>query len=282
MRKSENKSGIIWKVFEHLESLEYADDICLLSNTKEQMQQKINRVDCFGKKIGLKINTNKTKVMAINTNQNTNITLNGENLETVNRFTYLGSVITDKGGTEEDIAVRIGKANQAFRALQTVWNSKTISIKTKMRLFNSNIKTVLLYGCESWKNTKTFTNKLQVFINKCLKKIHKIYYPQIISNKELWNISNEKPIKQLIMERKWRWIGHTLRKDNKSIVKEALEWNPPGKRKVGRPSMTWRRTVLEEAKKGNKTLSELKQLAKNRVRWRSFVATQCSLANEDG
>ena len=76
------------------------------------------------------------------------------------------------------------------------------------------------------------------------------------------------------MERKWRWIGHTLRKDNKSIVKEALEWNPPGKRKVGRPSMTWRRTVLEEAKKGNKTLSELKQLAKNRVGWRTYVAAQ--------
>ena len=63
--------------------------------------------------------------MVIHSNQNLNITLNGEKLETVNKFTYLGSVITDKGGTEEDVSVRIGKANQAFRALQTVWNSKT-------------------------------------------------------------------------------------------------------------------------------------------------------------
>ena len=85
-----------------------------------------------------------------------------------------------------------------------------------------------------------------------------------------------------MMERKWKWLGHTLRKDDQSIVKEALEWNPPGKRKVGRPAMTWRRTILEEAKRGKKTFNELKQLAKNRVRWRTFVAAQCSLKSPDG
>ena len=73
-----------------------------------------------------------------------------------------------------------------------------------------------------------------------------------------------------------------MRKDDKSIVKEALEWNPLGKRKVGKPAMTWRRTMLDEAKRANKTVSELKQLAKNRVRWRTFVAAQCSPANKDG
>ena len=92
---------------------------------------------------------------------------------------------------------------------------------------------------------------------------------------KLWAISNQKQIEEEIKERKWKWIGHTLRKD-KSIAKEALEWNPDGKRKVGRPATTWRKTVMDELKKEKKTFGEIKKLAQNRVRWRKFVVALCS------
>ena len=98
---------------------------------------------------------------------------------------------------------------------------------------------------------------MQVFINKCLRKILNIIWPEIISNKELWEKSGQKEIKFEIKKRKWNWIGHTLRKDNGSIEKTALDWNPQGNRRRGRPKQTWRRTVAEEIEKEGKTWGEV-------------------------
>ena len=103
--------------------------------------------------------------------------------------------------------------------------------EAKLKNFNSNVKSVLLYGCESWKTGKITENKLQVFINRCLRKILKIIWPEIISNQELWEKSGQKEIKFEIKKRKWNWIGHTLRKENGPIEKTALDWNPQGNRR---------------------------------------------------
>ena len=74
------------------------------------------------------------------------------------------------------------------------------------------------------------------------------------------------------------WLGHTLRKPSEDIARQALEWNPQGKLGRGRPRNTWRRTVLEEAKGVKKTWAEIKNDAKNRVRWRILVEALCSAA----
>ena len=59
------------------------------------------------------------------------------------------------GGTDADIEARISKARNAFVSLGKVWKDRSITTRTKCRLFNSNVKSVLLYGCETWKLTKT-------------------------------------------------------------------------------------------------------------------------------
>ena len=204
-----------------------------------------------------------------------------EELEEVSSFNYLGSVITKKGRTEDDVKTRIGKATGAFNSLSNVWNSKRIKTNTKIKIFKSNVMSVLLYGCESWKTTKDVTKKLQVFVNRGLRKILGIYWPKVISNKDLWNAAGVQQLENKILERKWRWIGHTLRKPNNSIPKEALEWNPQGKRKRGRPATTWRRSVHNEAIRVGKTWEEMKKEAPNRVRWRKLVTALCSSRNEE-
>jgi len=65
-----------------------------------------------------------------------------------------------------------------------------------------------------------------------------------------------------------------MRKDEKEICHSALEWNPQGRRKPGRPKTTWRRTVFAEC--GKQSFGELRALAKNRVRWRIFSDSLCS------
>ena len=282
MHKAATNTGIPWKVFQQMEDLDFADDICLLSNTSSKMQTKLNKIAEVSSKVGLKINTKKTKFITVNGNGNPEIQINNQSIEKVDKFCYLGSVINEKGGTDEDIKMRIGKAQYTFNKLSKVWNSNNISRKTKIIIFNSNIKSVLLYGAESWRDNKTQTKKLQTFINKCLRKILKVFWPNRITNLELWEKTNQIPVTQEIKNRKWKWIGHTLRKDDTDITKEALEWNPQGTRKKGRPPNTWRRTVLKEAKELGKTWSEIKIEAKNRVRWRNLVAALCSTRERRG
>jgi hypothetical protein len=89
------------------------------------------------------------------------------------------------GGNEADIKARIRKDKAAFSALNKLWRSTTYSTQTKLRIFNMNVKAVLLYGCESWKNSKYITTKLQVFINKSLRKILRIFWLDQITNNEL-------------------------------------------------------------------------------------------------
>ena len=64
-------------------------------------------------------------------------------------ITYLESVIAVDVGTERDVLLRIGKARTAFLRLRPVWRSKEISLTTKLRIFNTNVKTVLMYGAET-------------------------------------------------------------------------------------------------------------------------------------
>ena len=181
-------------------------------------------------------------------------------------------MINKDGGADEDIKCRINKARCAFNSLRPMWRSTALSLRSKIGLFNSNVKAVLLYGSETWRVTKTNTDKLQAFVKKCLRHILKIRWPDKISNKDLWRTLKQRPIETDVKARKWGWIGHTLRKEKENIARHALDWNPQGKRRVGRPRKTWRRTVEEEAKTAGLTWAQIKGAAQNRVRWKCVTA----------
>ena len=116
-----------------------------------------------------------------------------------------------------------------------------------MKIFNSNIKYVLLYGAETWR-TKAMVSKIQRCINYCLRKIMNIRWLEKVRNEDLWQRANKNPINTQIKKRKWVWIGHTLRKPLYSITRQTLKWNPQGKRSRGRPRNTWRRDTESELK----------------------------------
>ena len=89
------------------------------------------------------------------------------------------------------------------------------------------------------------------------------------------------PIETEIRKRKWGWIDHTLRKPASNITRQALDWNPQGKRKVGRPKQTWRRSTDAEIKAAGTTWAELRRTRQNRVGWRGAVAALCSTRNQE-
>lgn len=85
----------------------------------------------------------------------------------MSEFTYLDSVMSENGGTEENIIARIRKGQMMFSMLMPVWKANAIRLRTKLRIFNANVKSVLLYGSETWISMKALTQK-QTYITRVL------------------------------------------------------------------------------------------------------------------
>ncbi|KAI0214349.1 hypothetical protein LSAT2_000556 [Lamellibrachia satsuma] len=239
------------------------------------MQDKTTELAAVSLQVGLNIHKGKTKVLRMNAASTDPVTLEGNALEEVETFTYLGSVINKRGGTDADVRARIGKARVAFLQLKNIWSSRVLSSRTKIRLFNSNVKMVLLYGAETWRITNTTINKEQTFVNNCLRRILQIHWPDTISNSELWEKTQQRPVEEEIRRRRWAWIGHSLRKPVTSTTRQALTWNPQGKRRRGRPRNTWRRDIQADTRKMGYTWNQLERMTQDRGLWRSVVDGLC-------
>ena len=92
-----------------------------------------------------------------------------------------------------------------------------------------------------------------------------------ITNEELWRITKQKPIEIQIKRKTWNWIGHTLRKEAGAIQKTALDWNPQGYRRSGRPKRTWRRTIEDEIRNTGRLWNEVKGIAGDHNPWKLFM-----------
>jgi hypothetical protein len=108
------KRGIQWRMKERLEDLDYADDICLLPKRFCDMEEKLKRIKEEAESAGLYININETKGMRVNTLNTQKFRVENTEIEEIESFVYLGSVVSKNGGTEEDVASRIKKANGTF------------------------------------------------------------------------------------------------------------------------------------------------------------------------
>ena len=234
-----------------------------MSSTRDQLQRKTSDLSLAANQLGLNIIRKKTKPMQL-TGTPLPVELENENLEEVEEFTYLGSIMSKSNATVKDITNCLQKAKSSFVQLNKIWRSPNISEKTKIKIYHSNVLSVILYGAECWTVTQRDSQRLSGFHTSCLRKICRIYWPKKITNKELWRW-------------RWRWLGHVIRKDRDSITRTALRWTTDsGRRKRGRPRETWRRTIEAEMRTAGKTWKELEKAAMDREQWKSLVSALCA------
>ena len=157
------ENGIRWKLTSKLDDLDFADDVVLLSSTKQHMQEKSSRMEEEARRVGLKINTGKTKTMRMHARKQEKITVNGEHIEDVEDFTYLGATVSKDGGGMRDLKNRLSKARGAFIKMKKIWNSKSSTRKTKLRLYKTLVVPVFLYGCKHGKLIKETTKQSTCF-----------------------------------------------------------------------------------------------------------------------
>ena len=139
------------------------------------------------------------------------------------------------------------------------------------------------YESEYWRMTNADLNKPSSFHNKYLGRILQIFWPRKITNEELLERCKQNDMATIIARKRWRWIGHVMRREKDSIPRVAMFWTPEGKRRKGRPRTNWRRTVENEMKDMNKTWGSLAKMAQDRTEWKAFVdalnTTGCNRSN---
>jgi hypothetical protein len=146
--------GITCKMEESLEDTENADNVCLISHRNKHMQRKLDDLWEESKEAGLEINCLKTEEIHVNTTANQELRLNGKDIKRLSDFYYLSSVVAEEGGARTDVNVRIQWARGSFSKLRKVWLSTSTQKDTKIRIFNACVKSVLLYGSETWLVTR--------------------------------------------------------------------------------------------------------------------------------
>ena len=111
------------------------------------------------------------------------------------------------------------QSKDSISTAKNIWNSKQLLANIKVRIFNTNVKTVLLYGAETWRTTITIIKIVQVFINSGLHKILNVRWLDTISNNILWERTDQVPSEEGIRKRCCKCIGHTLRKSPNCITR---------------------------------------------------------------
>ena len=165
----------------------------------------------------------------------------------------------------------------AFNQYKTQLTSKIISLSIRLRIFNAYVVTVFLYNCELWSLTKTQEERIDCFHRNLLRKLLKIKWPYIISNKKLYERTKEEKWSNKIKLRRLRWLGHLMRMPDdtpaKIAMKEALR---KVKKPRGKTKTSWIEMMNKQLKQLNGPqietgLIDLQDLANNRELWNEFV-----------
>ena len=154
-----------------------------------------------------------------------NITIRTQKIETVDSFVYLGCNATRDRKLDREINSRLTKAANAFNRLRyCVWGRKTISIKSRLRIFRAGVLSALLYGSETWNITKQHERRIITFYMRCMRTIVDINLGDRMLNVTLLKVTGQPPIENILRRNRLRWFGHANRmmnSDNEpSIVKE--------------------------------------------------------------
>ena len=131
----------------NINNLRYADDTTLMAESEEELKSLLMKVKEESKKVSLKLNIQKTKIMA--SCPITSWEIDGETVETVSDFIFLGSKITTDGDCSHEIKRHLLLGRKVMTNLHSIFKSRDITLPTKVRLVNAMVFPVVMYGCES-------------------------------------------------------------------------------------------------------------------------------------
>ena len=220
----ENFNGTISIGGRQITNIRFADDIDGITGVEDELVKLVHNLDTASAKF------EKTKIMTNNGSLQRDITIQGQKLETVDHFKYLGTIICDEGSRRELLS-RAAQIMAAFARLKIIiWKEKNIRIKHKIRLMRALVMTIFLYACETLTLTAELQRRIQSLEFRCFRKILGISYKDRVTDEHvrktiLKHIGPYEDLLATVKRRKLKWHGHVTRSDGltKMILQGTVE-----------------------------------------------------------
>ena len=182
----------------NINNLRYADDTPLMAESEEELQSFLMKVKEESEKVGLKLNIQKTKIMAPGP-----ITSWQIDEETVTVFIFGGSKITADGNCSHEIKRHLLLGRKAMTNLDSILKSRDITLSTKVYLVKAIVFPVVMYGCESWTMKKAEHQRIDAFEQLCWRRLLRVPWTARRSNQSiLKEVSPESSLEGLMLKLK--------------------------------------------------------------------------------
>ena len=164
----------------NINNLRYADDTTLMAESEEELKNLLMKLKEESEKVGLKLNIQKTKIMA--SSPITSWDIDGETVERVADFIFWGSKITTDGDCSHEIKRHLLLGRKVMTNLDSVFKSKDITLPTKVHLVKAMVFPVVMYGCESWAVKKAERRRIDAFELWCWRRLLRVPWTARRSN----------------------------------------------------------------------------------------------------
>ena len=193
----------------NINNLRYADDTTLMAESEEELKSLLMKVKVQSEKVGFKLNIRKTKIMASGP-----ITLwerDGETVETMSDFIFLGSKITTDGDCSHEIKRRLLLGRKVMTNLDSIFKSRDVNLPTKVHLVKAMVFPVVMYGCESWTVKKAECRRTDAFELWCWRRLLRIPWTARRANQSiLKEISPGISLEVRMLKLKLQYFGHLM------------------------------------------------------------------------
>jgi Reverse transcriptase (RNA-dependent DNA polymerase) len=258
-------------------TLVYADDVIIWGESREEIQEKVNKWKVETEKMGLKISQEKSEVMTMERKKTprnrVGIRLQEKELKETDMFKYLGSVITKKATIEEEVKQRIRKAEIFYQSVRKLLWNEDFPTKCKLIMFKMYFLPILMYGAVTWSIGGKEERQLQAAEMKFLRSVKGVT--------KIDKVKSTKIRKELGVERlgfklgreRLKWFGNMKRMPMKRIPRREFENTVEGRRRVGRPRAKWNGLIKEdlEERKSNWNEMEAKKLWGDKKAWKVLI-----------
>ena len=203
-----------------IDSLLWMDDVCLIHSDRDELQQMLDITNHVAKKYHIEFGAAKCKVVKIGKEPSSKLTLNGQILDEVEAYNYLGEMINNKGNLSAHITELEKKIQAATQNIITETGNKElkgIKMEAVWQLVDSIIIPILTYGAERWDPTKTELQQLQTIMNKALKTL--LFLPKQTPTSILLQETGYLPIERMIKKKRVMQAHRILHKKGPSLNK---------------------------------------------------------------
>ena len=193
----------------NVNNLRYADDTTLMAGSEEELKSLLMKVKEESEKVDLKLNIQKTKIMA--SGPITSWQIDGKTVEAMADFIFLGSKITADGDCSHEIKRHFLLRRKVITNLDSILKSRDITLPTKVRLVKAMVFPVVMYGCESWTIKKADPRRIGAFELWCWKRFLRVLWTSRRFNQSiLKEISPGCSLEGLMLKLKLQYFGHLM------------------------------------------------------------------------